>query len=616
VLALPEADEVPLQLADIPVLPLAPGVGTSARWVPDELPVSGSSSQSNIVASPELSLQQFGNSQVPASVPVSVSVAAPVPIKAPVSELNFSVPIASEPVKAIERIRRPGRRTNRGNAVLAVMALLVVGIAFAAYQLISGTQQMHSGQQAPAVNPGWEAEKEKLAESNESVKSLSPTSGKPITLDYLPFTPQLLCHLRPSELWKKDRTKGEFRAMLSALEVWLKGQILLRTRFEPEEISELTFAINFGPRMSKPEIAAVVRLREPETSLAKRFGASPADSFQGVFESPEVALLEIDSRTFIVAPASLSEELALSKTYPALASPGMEPLLQESDRDRHLTLLCDLRILDSHREDIFIEQMQKIVDKFIIRMGSQVETLSWSLHLEPQFFMETLLRNTTDSSVIKVQKHAQLELSRLPEDMLWAVKKMKPGTAGSRQIIGRFPAMLQAMDVGTSAHVAPTFARLVTLLPAKAAANLAAGVLLTWDQSLRTNFDEDTRLTSSETMKIPDKIADRLDMKVLIDFRNTPLQEAFAYIGESIKTEVTIDGKAFQGAGFTQVMSQTFDLGTVTARVALHAIISKYAKERDPMVLIVDEQGQKLILSTVAKATADGLTVFDTSPKP
>jgi hypothetical protein len=293
----------------------------------------------------------------------------------------------------------------------------------------------------------------------------------------------------------------------------------------------------------------------------------------------------------------------------------MEPLLQESDRDRHVTLLCDLKILDSHREDIFIEQLQKIVDKFIVRMGSDVETLSWSMHLQPHLFMETLLRNTTDSSVLKVQKHARLELSRLPEDMLWAVKKMTPGVLGARQIIGRFPAMLQALDVGTTAHVGPSFTRLVTLLPQKAAANLAAGVLLTWNQSLLTNFDEDTRLTQNDTMSIPDKIADRLEMKVLVDFRNTPLQEAFAYIGESIKTETTIDGKAFQGAGFTQVMAQSFDLGTVTAKVALHAIISKYAKERDPMVLIVDEQGQKLILSTVAKATADGLTVFDTSPK-
>ena len=104
-------------------------------------------------------------------------------------------------------------------------------------------------------------------------------------------------------------------------------------------------------------------------------------------------------------------------------------------------------------------------------------------------------------------------------------------------------------------------------------------------------------------------------MKVLIDFRRTPLQEAFGYIGESIKTEVTIDGDALKGAGFTQNMPQTFDLGTVTAQAALHEILLKYSKERDPLVLIVDEKAKKLILSTKVKAEADGLTAFDTAPK-
>ena len=104
-------------------------------------------------------------------------------------------------------------------------------------------------------------------------------------------------------------------------------------------------------------------------------------------------------------------------------------------------------------------------------------------------------------------------------------------------------------------------------------------------------------------------------MKVLIDFRRTPLQEAFGYIGESIKTEVVIDGDALKGAGFTQNMPQTFDLGTVTAQAALHEIIKKYSQERDPLVLIVDEPGKKLILSTKVKSEADGLKPFDTAPK-
>jgi hypothetical protein len=293
----------------------------------------------------------------------------------------------------------------------------------------------------------------------------------------------------------------------------------------------------------------------------------------------------------------------------------MEPLLQESDRDRHVTLLFDLKILDSHREDVFMAQLQALADKFVVWLGNEVETVSWSMHLEPNFYMETLLHNTSDSSVLKVQRHAQLQFSRLAEEMLAGVKNMKPATVGSRQMIGRFPAMLQALDIGTTVHVAPACARLVTILPRQASVNLAAGTLLTWNQSLLTNFDEEVLVAKEGNTSVPDKIADRLQMKVLIDFRRTPLQEAFGYIGESIKTEVVIDGDALKGAGFTQNMPQTFDLGTVTAQAALHEIIKKYAQERDPLVLIVDEPGKKLILSTKVKSEADGLKPFDTAPK-
>jgi hypothetical protein len=250
----------------------------------------------------------------------------------------------------------------------------------------------------------------------------------------------------------------------------------------------------------------------------------------------------------------------------------------------------------------------------LLWLGSGVETASWSLHLEPHLYMETLLHQTTDSTAVKAQRHARLQMSRLPELLLGAVKKMNPSTVGSRQMIGRFPAMLQAVDVGTTVHVGPAYARLVTLLTKNAAANLAAGALLTWNQSLLTNFEDDSKLTDSGNEMLPDKIVDRLKMPVLVDFRRMPLQEAFSFIGESIKTEVSIDGDALKGAGFTQNMPQTLDLGTTTALAAINGITQKYAAERDPLVLIVDEAGKRLLLSTKSKAEADGLTIFNTKP--
>ena len=172
--------------------------------------------------------------------------------------------------------------------------------------------------------------------------------------------------------------------------------------------------------------------------------------------------------------------------------------------------------------------------------------------------------------------------------------------------------MIKALEIGTTAHVDPVGVRLVTLLPQHASANLAAGAMLTWNQSLSTNFDKDSHLTKTDSTTIPDKVADRLKLKMLIDFRATPLQEALGYIGDSIKTEIFIDGDALKAAGFTQNMAQTYNLGNVTALKAIDTIFQKYAGERDPMVLVVDEAGRKLVFSTVSKAKADGLKTFET----
>lgn len=467
-------------------------------------------------------------------------------------------------------------------------------------------------------NPEYQAVVAERAASNDDAKTLSPTSGEPIPVDYLPFTPQVLCHMRPAELWKNDRNTAELHAMLSTLDIWLKDQIKTRTRFEPEEISELTFAVNFGARMSAPDVAAVVRLKSPQTDQEfmermKRFkGRISDDPKVELYEAPDFSYLKIDSQTFVLAPSNMSESLAMAIKDPALLLSDMEPLVEQSDRDRHLSLLFDLKILDSHREDAFMSQLQMLADKFLFWFGEDVQTVSWSMHLEPNLYMETLLHQTQASTPIKLQRFTQNKLAHLPEEVLKGVRMMKPNTIGSREMIGRFPAMIKALEIGTTSHIDPAGVRLVTLLPQHASANLAAGAMLTWNQSLLTNFDDTSHLTKADTTKIPDKVADRLKMNVLVDFRATPIQEAFSYIGETIGTEITIDGKAFEGAGYTQVMAQTYDLGTVPALKAIDTIFAKYAGERDPMVLIVDEVNKKIVVSTVAKSTADGLTPYDT----
>lgn len=600
-----EADE-------LPVLPLAPRAGRAARWVPDHevssAPVAAGAISQNPVT---VSAATGGIGELPDFSGFGVAV---------VAESAGGAAGVAQGASALAGVR--GRRRSGGMAQwisLAAAGLLAAGITV--YAVMANRGAAPAEKPVVKQNKGWEQEQQAREASNAAAEELSPTKGAAISLDHIPFTPHVIVHLRPAQLWQKNQRMGEFQALLGNLGIWLTEQIRQVSRFELAEIEELTIALNFGARMALPDLAMVVRLKERQTAsdLLKRFAGRlrpDANSKAEVYEASDFAFLLVDQQTFVAAPLTMSEELADYKEGGALPLPDMEPLLLKSDRQRHMTLLFDLTLLDSHREDAFFPQLQPAADKVLFWFGDQVESVLWSLHLEPDFYMETLLSNSRDSTPVRLQRQMQVQLDNLPREILEMVRQMQPSTEGSRQIIGRFPAMLQAFNIGTTVHAGAGFARLVTVLPGQAAGNLAAGTLLTWNQSLVTEFRDETKQTkAADDVKVPDKVADRLQLKVLVDFRRTPLQEAFGYIGESIKTDVVIDSDALKGAGFTQNMPQTMDLGSVTALQAIDRILQNYAKERDPVVLVVDEGGKRLMLSTKTKAEADGLKIFDTKAK-
>jgi hypothetical protein len=595
---------------ELPVLPLAPRAGRAARWVPDHEVGSGAAVAPS--SAPLKSPIVAAESAAAVELPDFGSFGVTEPVSAAAGGVQGSAALAG--------VR--GRRRRGGGMAqwisLAAAGLLAAGITV--YAVLANRGAVPAERPVVRQNKGWEQEQKAREVANAAAEELSPTKGAAIPLDHVPFTPHVIVHLRPAQLWQKSERMGEFQALLGNLGIWLTEQIQRVSRFEPAEIEELTIALNFGARMALPDLAMVVRLKERQTAsdLLKRFAGRlrpDANSKAEVYEAEDFAFLLVDQQTFVAAPLTMSEELADFKDGQALPLPDMEPLLLKSDRQRHVSVLFDLTLLDSHREDAFIPQLQPAADKVLFWFGDQVESVLWSLHLEPDFYMETLLSNSRDSTPVRLQRQMQVQLDNLPALVLGMVRQMQPSTEGSREIIGRFPAMLQALNVGTTVHAGAGFARLVTVLPGQAAGNLAAGTLLTWNQSLVTVFRDETKQTKADDSQVPEKIVDRLQMKVLVDFRRTPLQEAFGYLGESIRTDVVIDGDALKGAGFTQNMPQTMDLGTVTVLQAIDRILQNYEKERDPLVLVVDEGRKRLLLSTKTKAEADGLKIFDTKAK-
>ena len=105
-------------------------------------------------------------------------------------------------------------------------------------------------------------------------------------------------------------------------------------------------------------------------------------------------------------------------------------------------------------------------------------------------------------------------------------------------------------------------------------------------------------------------VRDRLKTVVAADFNRTPLQEAFKSIAEKCGVEISLDGDALKAAGYTKNMAQTLKLGDITGLEAIEAILKKYAQEKIPMVLVVDEEQKKALITTSEFAEKEKLTPF------
>lgn len=494
---------------------------------------------------------------------------------------------------------------------MALLCLIILGGGSSAWWF---TNKDPATKTAASLDRPHQENADRIGESTEApgvAAIVDPTTGSSISMDFLPVVPQLVLHLRPAEIWADESSRRELTGTLDELGIWLGEFIQQTTRFAPAEIEELTIAVNFGARSSVPDVAAVAHLkqaqRETRILLNRILGTRIPDLAADVYESDGLAFLIIDEKTIAVSSLELAEDLVEAAEYAAVPQPEMESLLQASDRSHHVTLIADLQVLSHHRELVLKSQLHQLTEDALLWFGTDCRALSWSAHLDPHLYMETRLVRTAEATARQLHERIQKQIERLPESLLATVRTMRPATVGHRMIIGRFPAMMKATALGTQSSRSEAGTVLTTLLPHHAAANLAAGAMLTWQQSVRSGSGT-TTATAAVSQPASETIALRLQRPVLVDFRREPLQAAMEYIGSEIQVSIVIDGEALKLAGFTQNMQQTHALGEVPALTAIDAILRQYGGK---MVIVVDESQRTILLTTQNAANDRGLTVFD-----
>ena len=507
-------------------------------------------------------------------------------------------------------------RSGRSLFYLGAMALIAITIAATWwFGLLAGAGMPATADNAADTVTAASVEKAVAASApiESSDSSATFVNHSSIRMDYIPIVPQVLFHLRPNEFWSSAGDRRELLASLGDLGRWFDNMVYDFTGFRPEEMQELTLAVNFGSRTSEPDITAVVRLVQPAAGveqLIERIQGQPLNGLNAdVYEAGGRAFLFPDAGTIVVAGRDLAEDLADSRTIPAVPTIEMETLLRRSERTRHATLLFDLQQLDVHRRTVLIEQLQSLADEVVLWFGSPARMVALSVQLTPHLTILTDVTHTAESSTRHLNRHLQSQLEKLPVRLTDRVRSLHPATRGRRRLVARFPAMMEAARLGTETETFAAGVRLRTLLPKKAAANLAAAATITWDETVRpVRRMPPVAISPDRSEKT---VAEKLRALVEAEFRREPLEDAVKFIASEVEVTLRIDGDALQRSGFTRNMPQTHNLGSVPAVQALDAILNQYDGQ---MVIVLEEDTGTIVLTTRSVAEESGLTVFDTSP--
>ena len=597
----PEEDTDQELADDIPV-------GTSPRWVPD--PTSPVTQENSPLISD-------GGVRIPRLDDLS-------PEETPAFPSN----VGGFTPREISGAQRSTRRRVRYSTyvvwgVVGLMACVTLG--FVIRQLLQPKRSEPQREHA-AVEPNSDPThrlpytRQQLEADRDLVDEFSPTRGEPIRLLMVPGGISFLVHLRPADLWSDDRKSQIFRASLTEnVTNWISESLQHICHRKPQQIEELLLGFILGAQGSPPEVCVVMRLTEPArmSDLTEEFRGT---YLYDVADRPDLRLkvtdthgyLIHDERTIAICPAHYAAELEhWIQTPNHEVSEGIARLLETTDRERLLTVIGTPGDLLWHLETLIPEPAQPTLRHVLSWIGSDIETMSWSLHTVPYLHSEVMLRPASLSNPLKLQDRLSAQLERLSETILKDVcLKMDPAELRFRRFIGRLPAMLEAFHRSTVIATGANQVRMTTVLPAKAAPNIALALLFTADEAARTDFSAAPSRATASSPQRPETVVERLRLIVDAEFNRTPLEQALQYLCDEVQVHLAVDGDALKDAGYTKNMPQTFNLGNVPMEQALARIIDSYRERNKEMVVSIDESTKTLHVLTRKFAEAKEMPVF------
>ncbi len=447
-----------------------------------------------------------------------------------------------------------------------------------------------------------------------------PTSGEPLALRMLPQGVSFVIHVRPALLWSNERQYQELKVSLTEdVTNWIAATLKEVCRRDPEQIEEAYIGFLLGASGTEPEICSVVRLKEP-AKMSDLIDEFKGQSVYSLEERPDLRLkqdekyayLIPDNQTVAISPRMYAAELEQSQKQPFSMSVALENLMRETDDQRLFTVVGVVRDLQLHYPMMMPVASHQAMEQVVNWLGEDVEAVSWSVHTDPYFHSEINVHPVATSNPSKVRQRLNAQLKELPVTLMNDVcLKMSPREIRFRDFIGRLPAMVEAIKQSTVSMTTANYVSLTTVLPQKAAPNLALATLFTADEATRTDFAAEVVVADTNKPKLPETIAERLKIPVDAEFNRTPLEQALLYLAGEVDLTMEVDGDALKDAGYTKNMPQTFNLGVVPLEQALAKIVNNYQEVGKVMVMSIDEKTKTIHILTEKFAKQKNMPIYE-----
>jgi hypothetical protein len=443
---------------------------------------------------------------------------------------------------------------------------------------------------------------------------VSPTTGPPPTLEYLPPGAQLVLLARPADLMSDDEGGRLVRAFGPGVETMLEA-VAGVCGCAMADIDQLQAAWQ-GDSAGGVVATLVVRLvtgrRVPGSDefKSRAWNASGASQIAGSTIHPGTFLgqgvtywlpeREAGGVLIVASPAivqSIIGAWAEGSAEPAALPQPLETLLGMLDGTRHVTLFGMPHFLFTSGRTLLVGPLEGLADPLADFFGEDVQAAAISLHAADHTYVEFDAVAPRDVTTARLAKRLLADIERLPaavEDYCVGVDAKAYG----RRLIQRLPQMLQILVANLRGAGEGRGAVLNARLPRQAGHN----IVLATELALAQPPGAVVIAAAPPAAAAREDARAKLRRTISLSFPKDTLEKSIQMLSDEIGVPMEILGGDLQLEGITK--NQSFGLDEVErpAEAVLRAILAKANPDGKLIYVIRNRDGVESIEITTRAA--------------